>query len=153
LHTVAEDSRQQGDLEAARRAVDEALDIARAHGSTMQTKCLQDSGELALREGDLERARRELAEAIVRALELGWPDELCYDLLIYAVVAARRDEPELAATLLGAVEARWERNGLRDDGPYGYADQAREQAHTALGEAGFAASFDAGSRPSRAEAR
>jgi predicted ATPase/class 3 adenylate cyclase len=153
LNSGAEVARRRGDLVSARTLIDEAVELACARGLSSLGTYRGTSAEVALDEDDLEQARGDAVEAIRMTRALAWQTELAYALLIYAAVAARRGEHELAASLVGAAQqGRSSSPVVLVEGERGWRDDAVSRARRALGDEAFAACLEAGRERSLEEA-
>jgi hypothetical protein len=99
-----------GDYEQARAALEEGLDINRRRGRRFQTfNSMCDLGILAALDGRFDDAGELLAESLRGSLEIDAEMVVAPCLQGLAAVALARDEPEVAARLLGAADAAYER--------------------------------------------
>ena len=134
-----------GEYDAARPLLEEALSIARSFGDSVLLAGIHGNfGELAERSGD---ARAALLENRA-ALRLYWETRELYYAglgLDSVAVAVRRWAPEQTARLLGAAEAAREAMGvtLPVTGQELH-DRGVAETRAALGEAAFAAAWQAG---------
>lgn len=103
---------QDGDVRAARRYFEEALDRSRTLGTTSHVAQALDSlGELARAQGDTNRARLLAREALTLRRQSGDVPGLVASLDALAGLEACSGRPEHAALMLGAVNALREGNG------------------------------------------
>ena len=143
-----------GDLETARRLYEEFLTLARAADDRRSVgQALDGLAMVALWANDYARAEALLLESVPICLESGHGEYLAYGLGGLARVAAARQQPILAARLLGTLhhlltEVGVDQWPLRRD----LFAVAHEQARARLGEDGFAVAFDEGRRTAAADA-
>jgi predicted ATPase/DNA-binding SARP family transcriptional activator len=135
----------QGDLDGAHQAVEEALALSaeqelRGWRSPMTTRL----GSLALSRDDPHSAAHQFELAVRVARELGLPLAQAAAIEGLACVAATRDEPELAAALLGHAD-QFRRGTLSPTGDRSaQVDSAETSARAALGEDRYRREHDAG---------
>ncbi|MFS8103474.1 LuxR C-terminal-related transcriptional regulator [Lentzea alba] len=101
-HNLSWTELQSGDVARAEQLVNEALPVYRQAATAGKLAAiLRTAGALALRRGDTGAAEEKFREALGQS-----PDEhiLIYLLQGLAITAVRRDEPERALRLLGAVQ-------------------------------------------------
>jgi hypothetical protein len=105
----------QGDLETGVQLLEEALTRLRqlANPPWSIVNMINRRGYAALRQGDLALAAQVFTEAVTRARDLRHMDALLGAMAGMAGLALAHGQPELAARLLGAVEAGQELVGMR----------------------------------------
>ncbi|HLV81248.1 MAG TPA: tetratricopeptide repeat protein [Chthonomonadaceae bacterium] len=131
----------QGDYETAWRAYNESLEIRQDLGDKpMIALSLRVMGELVLARGDCQGAEQLLAESLRLYGRIGHPRAAVEALAVFARVRAAQEQWELAACLIGAIEA------LREnmETPLSPSDHARYQecaaaVRASLGKTAFAA--------------
>ncbi len=101
-------------------------------------------GDIALARGDLGRAGRQFREALAVYSQLGFPDLEADMCVCLAAVAARENQLERAARLLGAAASLRRVGGTIEPAVLGYLDEATAAGRAELGDATFAASFGRG---------
>jgi hypothetical protein len=138
LRQLAYRRRLEGDREGAKRAVDEALEVARQEG-TSEAKVLGHyvlAGHLEETEKDYAGALREYRHGVSAAHSLGSEWETTFGLTGVARTLARNGENERAALLLGAATAMQEKVGMHPLGPRAEAlRETIEMLGDALGDA------------------
>jgi predicted ATPase len=140
LNNLALAAAMSGDPGRAEALAAEALELFREHGvHGGVVELLVTSGQLACDRGEYGRARTMLDQALAE----GWPDGPHWVVLTAleetARVAAAEGDAETAASLLGAVDAWWERMGAPRPGyRQALVTTARTAVRGALGEDGFA---------------
>jgi predicted ATPase/DNA-binding CsgD family transcriptional regulator len=102
-------------------------------------------GVAAFQQGDFARATQLQRQA----LELKWAidDRLGIALSLEALACAAVEDPERAATLLGAASAFWQAGGTREEAqPHlvGYHDECEQRARRDLGDAAYERAFRRG---------
>jgi hypothetical protein len=137
LRQLAHRRRLEGDLEGAKRAVDEALEIVREEG-TSEAKVLGQyvlASHLDEAERDYAGALREFRNGLSAAHAQGSEWETTFGLTGVARMLAHTGENERAALLLGAAEAMQEKVGMLPQGPRAEAQRrVIEVLGDALGE-------------------
>jgi predicted ATPase/class 3 adenylate cyclase len=137
LRQLAHRRRLEGDLEGAKRAVDEALEIVREEG-TSEAKVLGQyilASHLDEAEEDYAGALREFRNGLSAAHAQGSEWEMTFGLTGVARMLAHNGENEPAALLLGAAEAMQEKVGMLPQGPRAEAQRrVIEVLGYALGE-------------------
>ena len=137
LRQLAYRRRLEGDLEGAKRAVDEALEIVKEEG-TSEANVLGHyilAGHLDEAERDHAGALREFRSGVGAAHTQGSDWETTFGLTGVARMLAHTGESERAAVLLGAAEAMQERVGMHPQGPRAEAQrQVTEMLGIALGD-------------------
>ncbi len=137
LRQLAYRRRLEGDLEGARRAVDEALEIVKEEG-TAETKVLGHyvlAGHLDEAEKDYAGALREFRNGVHAANSQGSEWETTFGLTGVARMLVHNGENERAARLLGAAAAMQEKVGMHPQGPRAEAlRKVTEVLGNALGE-------------------
>jgi predicted ATPase/class 3 adenylate cyclase len=119
LRQLAYRRRLEGDLEGAKRAVDEALEIVKDDG-TSEAKVLGQyiiASHLDEAEKDYAGALREFRNGVGAAHSQGSEWETTFGLTGVARMLAHNGEYERAALLLGAAAAMQERVGMHPQGP------------------------------------
>jgi hypothetical protein len=119
LRQLAYRRRLEGDLEGAKRAVDEALEIVKEEG-TSEAKVLGHyilASHLDEAEKDYAGALREFGNGVSAAHSQGSEWETTFGLTGVARVLAHNGENERAALLLGAAAAMQEKVGMHPQGP------------------------------------
>jgi hypothetical protein len=103
---------------------------------------------VALARGEDDTALRCLVEAAELAAQVGTTWTLVHTLPALGVLAARREQPELAVTLFAAGSATAEASSLAVSFPPDLASarQGLRAARAALGDEAFARAWDAGRR-------
>lgn len=144
----------RGDLDDADRVLGDALAIARHLGNdfTLAT-CLTRGATVTALRGDTAGTAALLAESITRALDarMSWP--LSYSLPAMAGVAVRLDEARAAAMLLAASASLSVADAVDPRFPVSrdLAEQDLAATRARLGEAAFAAAWQAGRAASATE--
>jgi tetratricopeptide (TPR) repeat protein len=137
LRQLAYRRRLEGDLEGAKRAVDEALEIVREEG-TPEAKVLGQymlASHLDEAEKDYAGALRGFRNGLRAAHSHGSEWETTFGLTGVARMLARIGENERAARLLGAAAAMQEKVGMHPQGPRAEAlRKVTEVLGNALGE-------------------
>ena len=137
LRQLAYRRRLEGDLEGAKRAVDEALEIVKEEG-TSEAKVLGDyilASHLDEAEKDYAGALREFRNGVGAAHSQGSEWETTFGLTGVARMLAHNGESERAALLLGAAAAMQEKVGMHPQGPRAEAlRRVTEGLGNALGE-------------------
>jgi predicted ATPase/class 3 adenylate cyclase len=140
LRQLAHRRRLEGDLEGAKRAVDEALEIVREEG-TSEAKVLGQyilASHLDEAEWDYAGALREFRNGLSAAHAQGSEWETTFGLTGVARMLAHTGENERAALLLGAAEAMQEKVGMLPQGPRAEAQRrVIEVLGDALGDVGL----------------
>ena len=96
-------ARARGDMEQAVRHFEEATEIFRELGATLEiARCLAGVGWVALTRGDLDLAAARLAEGLRLNQACGQRLGMARGLEAFAALAAARQQPEQAARLAGA---------------------------------------------------
>jgi predicted ATPase/class 3 adenylate cyclase len=134
LRQLAHRRRLEGDLEGARRAVDEALEIVREEG-TPEANVLGRyvlASHLDESERDYAGALREFRNGLSIAHSRGSEWETTFGLTGVARMLAHTGEHERAAMLLGAAAAMQEKVGML---PHGPSAEAQRRVTEVLGEA------------------
>lgn len=139
-------AQEQGDYTAARTLQEESLAIYRELGDRWDIAiALSDLGFIAKEQGDYALARALAEESLTICLELGNRKDVALCLELYAALAQQEQQPERAAHLWGAATALREAIGiLRTTSLQEKHAPQIAQARSALGEATFAAAFEAG---------
>jgi predicted ATPase/class 3 adenylate cyclase len=137
LRQLAHRRRLEGDLEGAKRAVDEALEIVKEEG-TSEAKVLGQyilASHLDEAEEDYAGALREFRNGLRAAHSQGSEWETTFGLTGVARMLAHNGENERAALLLGAAAAMQEKVGMLPQGPRAEAQRrVIEVLGDALGE-------------------
>jgi predicted ATPase/class 3 adenylate cyclase len=137
LRQLAHRRRLEGDLEGAKRAVDEALEIVKEDG-TPEAKVLGQyvlASHLDEAERDYGGALREFRNGLSAAHAQGSEWETTFGLTGVARMLAHTGEHERAALLLGAAAAMQEKVGMHPQGPRAEAQRmVAEVLGNALGE-------------------
>jgi len=137
LRQLAHRRRLEGDLEGAKRAVDEALEVVKEEG-TSEAKVLGQyilASHLDEAEKDYAGALREFRNGLRAAHSQGSEWETTFGLTGVARMLAHNGENERAAVLLGAAAAMQEKVGMHPQGPRAEAVQeVVEVLGDALGE-------------------
>jgi predicted ATPase/Flp pilus assembly protein TadD len=137
LRQLAYRRRLEGDLEGAKRAVDDALEIVKEEG-TSEAKVLGDyilASHLDEAEKDYAGALREFRNGVGAAHSQGSEWETTFGLTGVARMLAHNGESERAALLLGAAAAMQEKVGMHPQGPRAEAlRRVTEGLGNALGE-------------------
>ncbi len=137
LRQLAYRRRLEGDLEGAKRAVDEALEVVREE-ETSEAKVLGRyvlAGHLEEAEKDYAGALREFRHGLSAAHSLGSEWETTFGLTGVARTLAHTGENERAAVLLGAATVMQEKVGMHPQGPRAEAlREATEMLGSALGD-------------------
>jgi hypothetical protein len=137
LRQLAYRRRLEGDLEGAKRAVDEALEIVKEEG-TSEANVLGHyilAGHLDEAQRDHAGALREFRSGVRAAHAQGSEWETTFGLTGVARMLAHTGETERAAVLLGASEAMQERVGMYPQGPRAEAQrEVTEMLANALGD-------------------
>jgi predicted ATPase/transcriptional regulator with XRE-family HTH domain len=136
----------QGAYAEAAACWEEALQLRRALGNRRGAMAMQVSlASAAWASGDLSTAVAQLVEALRQARELQYGQGYHWCLLIAGNIASSAGRAELAARLFGAADALASSHQLRI-WPETLADYERSAAaaRAALGEAAFAAAWEAG---------
>jgi tetratricopeptide (TPR) repeat protein len=101
-HTAA----MLGDLEAARASFRESVEIARKIGNKRIVYSSQSELAHVLREhGELDEPLATYRDLLPKWKDLGHRSAVAHELECIAYILVRKEEPERAATLLGAAEA------------------------------------------------
>jgi hypothetical protein len=138
LRQLAHRRRLEGDLEGARRAVDEALEIVREEGTPEATVLGRYvlGSHLDEAERDYAGALREFRSGLSDAYSRGSEWETTFGLTAVARMLAHTGEHERAALVLGAAAAMQEKVGMLPHGPSAEAQRrVTEVLGDALGEA------------------
>jgi tetratricopeptide (TPR) repeat protein len=138
LRQLAHRRRLEGDLDGAKRAVDEALEIVKEEGTPEATVLGQYilASHLDEGEGDYAGALREFRNGLRAAHSQGSEWETTFGLTGVAHMLANNGESERAALLLGAATAMQEKVGMHLQGPRAEAQRrVIEVLGSALGEA------------------
>ncbi len=134
-YTAAELSRLDGDLDLAREALADAVDVVRERFSSPQARAMVASaqGYLAAAAGNLAAARAHHAAAVTAAVESVDAPVIAQILVGLADLAMHENDLPQAATLLGASVA------VRGTPDLSQTDEIRvtAAARAALGDAGF----------------
>ena len=137
LRQLAYRRRQEGDLEGAKRAVDEGLEIVKEEG-TSEASVLGHyilASHFDEAEKDHAGALREFRRGVSAAYAQGSEWETTFGLSGVARMLAHTGEGERAALLLGAAEGMQERVGMHPQGPRAEAQRrVIEVLSDALGE-------------------
>jgi hypothetical protein len=137
LRQLAHRRRLEGDLEGAKRAVDEALEIVKEAG-TQEAKVLGQyilASHLDEAERDYAGALREFRDGLSAAHAQGSEWEMTFGLTGVARMLAHTDENERAALLLGAAAGMQEKVGMVPQGPRAEAQRrVTEALRDALGD-------------------
>ena len=137
LRQLAYRRRLEGDLDGAKRAVDEALEIVKEEG-TSEAEVLGHyilASHLDEAEKDYAAALREFGNGVSAAHSQGSEWETTFGLTGVARVLAHNGENERAALLLGAAAAMQEKVGMHPQGPRAEALRSVVEAlRNALGE-------------------
>jgi tetratricopeptide (TPR) repeat protein len=137
LRQLAYRRRLEGDLEGAKRAVDEALEIVKEEG-TSEANVLGHyilAGHLDEAEKDYAGALREFRNGVSAAHSQGSEWETTFGLTGVARMLAHNGENERAAVLLGAAATMQEKVGMHPQGPRAEAlRKVIEVLGNALGE-------------------
>jgi predicted ATPase/class 3 adenylate cyclase len=137
LRQLAYRRRLEGDLEGAKRAVDEALEIVKEEG-TPEARVLGQyilAGHLDEAEKDYAGALREYRNGVSAAHSQGSEWETTFGLIGVVRMLAHNGENERAALLLGAAAAMQGRVGMHPVGPRAEAlRKVTEMLGNALGE-------------------
>jgi predicted ATPase/class 3 adenylate cyclase/Flp pilus assembly protein TadD len=137
LRQLAHRRRMEGDLEGAKRAVDEALEIVKRE-ATPEANVLGQyilASHLDEAEKDYAGALREFRNGLSAAHSQGSEWETTFGLTGVARMLAHNGENERAALLLGAATAMQERVGMHAQGPRAEAQRkVTEVLGNALGE-------------------
>ena len=138
LRQLAHRRRMEGDLDGAKRAVDEALEIMKEEGTPEATVLGQYilASHLDEAERDYAGALREFRNGLRAAHSQGSEWETTFGLTGVAHMLANNGEYERAALLLGAATAMQEKVGMHPQGPRAEAQRnVIEVLGSALGEA------------------
>ena len=138
LRQLAHRRRLEGDLDGAKRAVDEALEIVKEEGTPEATVLGQYilASHLDEAERDYAGALREFRNGLRAAHSQGSEWETTFGLTGVAHMLANNGEYERAALLLGAATAMQEKVGMHPQGPRAEAQRkVIEVLGSALGEA------------------
>ena len=138
LRQLAHRRRLEGDLDGAKRAVDEALEIVKEEGTPEATVLGQYilASHLDEAERDYAGALREFRNGLRAAHSQGSEWETTFGLTGVAHMLANNGENERAALLLGAATAMQEKVGMHPQGPRAEAQRkVIEVLGSALGEA------------------
>jgi tetratricopeptide (TPR) repeat protein len=138
LRQLAHRRRLEGDLDGAKRAVDEALEIVKEEGTPEATVLGQYilASHLDEAERDYAGALREFQGGLRAAHSQGSEWETTFGLTGVAHMLANNGEYERAALLLGAAAAMQEKVGMLPQGPRAEAQRkVIEVLGSALGEA------------------
>jgi predicted ATPase/class 3 adenylate cyclase len=137
LRQLAHRRRLEGDLEGAKRAVDEALEIVKIE-ATPEANVLGQyilASHLDEAEKDYAGALREFRNGLRASHSQGSEWEMTFGLTGVARMLAHNGENERAALLLGAAAAMQEKVGMHPQGPRAEAQRkATEVLGNALGE-------------------
>jgi tetratricopeptide (TPR) repeat protein len=140
LRQLAHRRRLEGDLEGAKRAVDEALEVVKAEG-TPEAEVLGQyvlASHLEEAEKDYAGALREFRNGLGAAHSQGSEWETTFGLTGVARMLAYIGEHERAALVLGAAAAMQDKVGMHPQGPRAEALRTViELLGNALGEAGL----------------
>jgi tetratricopeptide (TPR) repeat protein len=130
----------QGNDDAARSGFEESLELARRVGEDeLVVAELTNLGSVETRAGNLERALALCREALALAVELGSAYAIPYCVVNLGGVASARGDHEVAARILGAGKAMFDRTGAAiDPGTAIEFDRHLERTKATLGS-----SFDA----------
>jgi len=137
LRQLAHRRRLEGDLEGAKRAVDEALEIVKDEGTSEANVLGQYilASHLDEAEKDYAGALRGFRNGLTAAHSQGSEWETTFGLTGVARMLAHNGENERAALLLGAAEAMQEKVGMHPQGPRAEAQRkVTEVLGNALGE-------------------
>jgi len=151
LVSLGRAARCRGDLQQARTAVMESLEVAREMGDKVGiARALHDLGQITLKREDRTTARGYFRESLALWCQIGLDWGTVESLEGFAYLATAQQQPERAARLLGAAELLREAIGIRHR-PFERVDYESEVAEirTALGEEAFAAAWGAGRTMSR----
>jgi predicted ATPase/DNA-binding XRE family transcriptional regulator len=152
LNMLGEIAMRQGDLRAATPAMDEALAIWRQRGDTWgMALALKNLADLALRRGKTVAAAQHFRDGLVSFWKVGDTSGMAFCLDSLAGLAVH-DRPEQATRLLAMAEVVHDRLGASFAEQRGSHDEAVAIARAALGEAPFAAAWEAGCALPLAEA-
>jgi predicted ATPase/DNA-binding XRE family transcriptional regulator len=145
LSLLSDAAYRRGDLHTAERLGEESVAAARAAGNEfVLCLALADIGQVALARGDTPRAIAAYQEALDLALGIDVPLNIANALACFAAVAAAQGDHTGAAQLLGATESL--RAASHQDRIPNSAQHAQtiQAVRAALGEAAFAAAWEAG---------
>jgi non-specific serine/threonine protein kinase len=146
LDTLGRSARARGDLDRAEALLLQAVEVARVAGPiTAVAMALSGLGACALDRGDDRRAAALFGEALPLFVASNNPTTVEGCLTYLGFIAGATGRATQAARVLGAAEARSERNGL----PWSPATRAQlapalERARGELADADFAAAWAAG---------
>lgn len=105
-------ARLRGDYNRAARYYEEALDVARLHGSqSLKVISIGPLLYVSLAQGDYQRAAVRFVDVVSVGREFGDETTQAWALKAMAGVVARQGHPEHAAKLFGAADASLERFG------------------------------------------
>ncbi len=146
LANLGDVAQLEGDEPAARELYEESLAVCRAAGDLRGSAlALMSLGIVALRmQSDLDAAQRRFQESLEVFVELGFRERIVSCLTGLAAATAGND-PERAATMLGAGEGLRESSGLRVEAWWErpVLDETAASLDRALGD-GFAVAFARG---------
>ena len=150
LNALAEDARLFGDYTLAARYYQEALVLDRQLGDVAGIAVRRhDLGYIALHEGDVPRAVRSFRDSYFLNLQIGYQSGALSFLEGIAAAAGVAGQPERAARLYGAWEARCARPGTEfklhppDQAEY---DRSLERVRAALSEAALTRAWASGTK-------
>jgi len=140
LRQLAYRRRMEGDLEGAKRAVDEALDVVKEDG-TSEAKVLGHyvlAAHLDEAEKDYAGALREFRNGVSAAHSMRSEWETTFGLIGVARMLPHNGQNERGALLLGAATAMQEKVGMHPRGPRAEAlRRVTERLRNALGDGGL----------------
>jgi len=138
--------RVEGNLDAAHRCAEEALELARRLGSGwMQANAERLLGRLALAVGEATEAERYVHDALGYLVAKGFALDIPECLNVLAAVAAAQESFEEAARLLGAAAAGRQRLGIVRFPPEPeFWSSVERTTREALGPDGYEVAFAAG---------
>lgn len=114
LHYIAEEAHDSGDLDGARRAFEESMDVMGALGDkSFVVASLHGLGDLELDAGNAAAARDRYREGLSLSSDLEIPRFVMYSIAGLAAAAPAAGDLRRAGRLWGAAESHEERLGLR----------------------------------------
>ena len=145
LVNVADAAYRRGEIDQAADLAGEALAVAESAGDrVLRSPALGLAAQAELERGDPARAARLCHECLAVSQALGFRSGVAFGLVGLAGVAAAEGLPERAARLLGAADAVLRALGMPVSFNHEQQRRTRAAARSALGEAAFAAAWDAG---------
>jgi predicted ATPase/class 3 adenylate cyclase len=150
VNNLASTDMDEGNLAAARRRLQEGLDLSRPGGDEVLTLLLANLGDLELREDNFHVAIEAYAEAAARQLRRGGLSHTSSGIVAgLAVCAAALGEIEAAAYLHGAAQSIQVHSGLEYGEQFVYLDADlliadQKRLVTQMGEPRFEATFSRG---------